>query len=138
MSTYAALRSLFGDVEATRFQLTLHRQSSELRRLYFWQETMLDRLCSEKGYEIRTLEEALAAFNHCHVHDVVLLADEVPIQYGTRKPPQVEEVQHSDALWPFANVKVYGPCWVEKASRKSVMFCPDCRAALAIAVGSQS
>lgn len=130
MSSYAALRALFGDADAARFLLTLHRQSSASGRLYYWQEKMLAGLSSE-GYDIRTLEEALTAFNHCHVHDAELVAGEVPIRYGTWAPPQADEVRRSDAMWPFANVEVFGPCWVEEARQRSVMFCSGCRAALA-------
>lgn len=135
---YAVLCSLFGDAQAAKFLLTLHRQSVALKRLYFWQEQMLSRLCSETGRDIRTLEQALDAFSLCHVHDAALMADEVPIRYGTRKPPSPDEVQQSDKLWPFANVVAYGPCWVEKATRKSVIFCSGCRASLIAHKGGQS
>lgn len=126
---FAAFRSIFGEAETTKFLLALHRQSAQMRRLYFWQEQMLSRYCLETGAQVRTLDDALLAFNICHVHGVALMFDEVSIQYGTRRPASEAEVKHSNANYPFANLKAAGPCWVEEKTRKEVLYCPGCRAA---------
>ncbi|RZI78801.1 MAG: hypothetical protein EOP38_27005 [Rubrivivax sp.] len=128
-NAFTALSSIFGEAEAAKFLLVLHRQSAEKRRLYFWQEQMLSRYCIETGAQVRTLDEALSAFNFCPVHGVALMRDEVSIQYGTRKPPSEEEVKHSNENYPYANLKSYGPCWVEDRTRKQVMYCSGCRVA---------
>ena len=128
-NAFATLRSIFGEAEAIKFLLALHRQSAEMNRLYFWQEQMLSRYSSETGIEVRTLDEALSAFNLCHVHGHTLMTDKVSIQYGTRRPPSEAEVKLSSEKYPFANLKAYGPCWVEKKTHKDVTYCSGCRAA---------
>jgi hypothetical protein len=128
-NAFTELRSIFGEAEATKFFLVLHRQSAEKRRLNFWQEQMLSRYCSETGAQVRTLEEALSVFSICHVHGVPLMHDNVSMVYGTRRSPSAEEAKHFNENYPFANLKAYGPCWVEEKTHKEVMYCSSCRAA---------
>lgn len=119
----------FGQERAAKFVLALHRQSVAKKRLSYWQEQMLALCSAETGIKVSSLEEALAAFNVCHVHGAELLRDSVPIQYGTRKCPDLAEVEHAEKTFPFANLFVGGPCWVEASTHSEVVYCPACRTA---------
>jgi len=121
------LKAIYGSERAAKFLLKLQRSSVAIGRLYYWQEQMLSAFNSETGAELKTLEDALQAFNICPVHEEELRLDNVPILYGTRRPPSPEDASHADQTYPFANLAAYGPCWTEQATHKVVRFCSACR-----------
>jgi len=124
-----ALKAIYSSERATEFLLKLQRSSAAIGRLYYWQEQMLSAFNSGTGAELKTLEDALQAFNICPVHEEELRLDNVPILYGTRRPPSPEDVSHAAQTYPFANLAAYGPCWTEQATHKAVRFCSACREA---------
>lgn len=121
--------SHFGTEEATKFILELHRSSTAKKRLFFWQERMLNEFCAKAGIEPLTYAEAITTFSRCHLHGADLLQDSVAIKYGTRMPVEPELIIHADRTYPFANLSAYGPCWVESETHRKVIFCPACRSA---------
>ena len=132
MDTYQFFTSFwvhFGAEQATRFHLALHNDSLAKKRLYYWQERMLAEFCSKLEMAVPSFEETVMIFSRCHIHSVEFQQDEVPIQYGTRRPPSAEAVSHANSTYPFARLSVHGPCWVEAATHRRVLFCSACRSA---------
>jgi len=131
LELYESFSARFGQDRAARFMLVLHRQSVAMKRLYYWQEQMLADFSGVSAVSITTLEEALDSFRICHVHGLALMPDKVPVRYGTMKPASPEALDHADRTYPFANLTVGGPCWVEETTHREVDFCQGCRAAYA-------
>jgi hypothetical protein len=121
----------FGNERATKFHMALHHDSLAKKRLYYWQERMLAEFCSKSEMAVPSFDETVITFSRCHLHGVALQEDEVPIQYGTRRPPSPEAVSHANSTYPFARLSVHGPCWVEPATHRRVLFCSACRSACA-------
>ncbi len=126
---YADFSARFGQERAAKFSLALYRESVSKKRLFYWQEQMLALFSVETGVKLSSLEEALAAFNVCHVHGAELLRDSVQIHYGTNKRPDPSEIDHAEKTFPFANLIAGGPCWVEASTHREVVYCPACRTA---------
>jgi len=126
------LLSRFGKERYDKFVLTINSDGQYKKRLYFWQEEMWSAVQAELGLSIEDFEVIRAHFRLCHVHGDELRSDSVRIEYGTHTPAPREQVELAQRLFPYANTMAYGPCWVEKESRREVWFCPQCRAALKV------
>lgn len=121
---------IFGEEKAKKFVFTLLQRSRTQGRLLFWQEKMLQEFYQQMDMAELDFATVLKVFNYCPVHKVDLLQDTVSIEYGTRKPDSAEALERAQNLYPFANTKAYGPCWVESKTETQVWYCPICRTAL--------
>ena len=121
-------RSLGRD-ELRKFLLCLHSASLQQARLTYWQELKIESISRGLGIATLSFEEVASLFNYCYLHKDELREDDVPIVYGTRAPEAAEAVAHALNTYPYANVEMFGPCWVEGKTHSKVLFCLSCREA---------
>lgn len=109
-----------------KFMRVIHRTTSS-GRLKYWQEMLLDSFCKENGFTLPSIDELPILFNFCHLHDMELLPDIVPILFGTRRLPSHEKRQFEAQNFPFANLVADGPCWMASEITRKINYCPKCR-----------
>ncbi|WP_444912480.1 hypothetical protein ACJJIQ_13900 [Microbulbifer sp. ANSA003] len=109
------------------FLATICCSNKENSRLKFKQELEWEKFVSEYGLGYKTYQEIWSLFQYCHLHQVELEQDHAEIIYGTRRSPTKAERRTINENYPYANVVAYGPCWVEDAKTKEVLYCSKCR-----------
>ncbi|WP_413664865.1 hypothetical protein ACG1BZ_06255 [Microbulbifer sp. CNSA002] len=109
------------------FLATICCSNKENGRLKFKQEFEWENFSSEYNLGYKAYPEIWPLFQYCHLHQVEFELDDVEIIYGTRRSPTEIEQRTVNENYPYANVVAYGPCWIEDAKTKEVLYCSKCR-----------
>ena len=108
--------SLWGRLEEQEKCLQLHEDRFERMTPYF------DRLGN------RTVWDARSDVETCHVHNIPLVLDTVPVVYGLLAHiSELEEAREKD--FPHANTMHAFGCVVMSWKEALVRYCPSCRKA---------
>ena len=122
----AALLTVAGRDKYRQFLVALNGPCQAKGRLYFWQELLWGKAQERLGIRVSNFKEVSALFRICHVHDVELQQDRVPVVYGTYQVTG-SYIEAMEASFPYANDVFHGPCREEREKARQVLFCSLCR-----------
>jgi hypothetical protein len=117
----------YGDVKYKEFVLSLYLHFPRRDTLLFWQERLIKELLIELGIQEIEIEEIYNVFNHCPVHDIELLKDNVPIVDGVE---YIDPINWGlqEKLFPLVNINALRDLNSSLYPRTiELLFCPSCR-----------
>lgn len=111
------------------FVLTLYEAFPLRKKLFYWQEQLLNDFSNKFVIEPITIESALVIFNHCPIHNYKLINEKVAIVDGNKIVQKVS-YKTSQEYFPMANINA--PRDLDRYNypkNVEVMYCEKCREA---------
>jgi|GEM_PF-2860990 len=117
----------FGIETYRKFVLSLYESFPPRNRFFFWQEEQIKTLCNHLEIPELTWEQVYRTFDHCPLHNSLLIEDIVPIVDGLHDP--IPGFYQTEALYfPLSNIEA--PRNLEMSDYPptvTVRYCERCR-----------